>query len=151
MTCAIFIMLCLSSIYLCMICPCSSSPKVSNVPLFFPLSIGSSGVMSMPTALRMSSPSSLCHSIFGKYPMPIAPFLVVKDQSGDYQVCQIVKTTVINAFIFFGGHAFPKYLIVSSVKKKKRELRETSPLGVGFKSQPPHLSRHTHTKTKRSR
>jgi DNA-binding transcriptional ArsR family regulator len=67
----------------------------------------SAGVREVQRVLGFSSPSSANYQLEKLRKLG----LVSKDQAGNYQVCQVVKTGVISTFIFLGGHAFPKYLI----------------------------------------
>lgn len=71
---------------------------------------GSCGVREVQRVLGFSSPSSASYQLEKLRELG----LVSKDQSGDYQVSRVVTAGVISAFIFFGGHAFPKYLIYAS-------------------------------------
>ena len=71
----------------------------------------SSGVREVQRALGFSSPSSASYQLEKLRELG----LVSKDQSGDYQVNMIVKVGAISAFIFFGGHTFPKHLVYASV------------------------------------
>ncbi len=71
---------------------------------------GSSGVREVQRALGFSSPSSASYQLEKLRELG----LVSKDHSGDYQVSRVVKVGVLSAFIFFGGHAFPKHLFYAS-------------------------------------
>lgn len=70
----------------------------------------SSGVREVQRTLGFSSPSSASYQLEKLRELG----LVSKDRSGNYQVSRVIKAGVISAFIFFGGHAFPKYLIYAS-------------------------------------
>jgi len=71
---------------------------------------GSCGVREVQRVLGFSSPSSASYHLEKLRELG----LVSKDHSGDYQVSRVVKAEAISAFIFFGGHAFPKYLVYAS-------------------------------------
>jgi len=71
---------------------------------------GSCGVREVQKVLGFSSPSSASYHLEKLRGLGV----VSKDRSGDYQVSRVVKADVIGAFIFFGGYAFPKYLIYAS-------------------------------------
>jgi len=71
---------------------------------------GSSGVREVQRALGFSSPSSASYQLEKLRELG----LVSKDHTGDYQVTRFVKAGVISAFVFFGGHAFPKHLFYAS-------------------------------------
>jgi len=70
----------------------------------------SCGVREVQRALGFSSPSSACYQLEKLRELGV----VSKDPSGDYQISKVVKTDVINAFVFLGGHVFPKHLIYAS-------------------------------------
>lgn len=71
----------------------------------------SSGPREVQKALGFSSPSSASYQLEKLRKLG----LIDKVQSGDYQVMKVVKTSVISAFVFFGGRAFPKHLIYAIV------------------------------------
>ena len=71
---------------------------------------GSSGVREVQRALGFSSPSSASYQLEKLRELGLAS----KDHSGDYQVSRFIKAGVISAFVFFGGHAFPKHLFYAS-------------------------------------
>jgi DNA-binding transcriptional ArsR family regulator len=70
----------------------------------------SCGVREVQRTLGFSSPSSASYQLEKLRQLG----LVSKDRSGDYQICSVLKAGVISAFIFFGGHAFPKHLLYAS-------------------------------------
>jgi len=70
----------------------------------------SCGVREVQRTLGFSSPSSASYQLEKLRQLG----LVCKDQSGNYQVSKVVKIDLMSAFIFFGGHAFPKHLVYAS-------------------------------------